>query len=148
MIMTDFVAEAFTNEFGQTIQPGEDVLFAGSSWKRTSIRKGKFKGVRYGDVFRTEYFKDAEGNYIKEEKTAWNGTKYFAHKTETKKSREVVAVVIEKVNRGKAWKWVDRPDGSRDYVVTDEDLFGTSILPLKRVYKLETGLKEMEGKTF
>lgn len=146
--MTDFVAEAFTNEFGQTIQPGDDVLFAGSSWKRTSIRRGKFKGVRYALVFRTEYIKDAEGKYIQEEKTAWNGTKYFVNKSETKQSREVVAVVIEKVNRGKKWKWVDHPDGTKDYVKTDEDMFGTSILPLKRVYKLETGLKEMAGTVF
>lgn len=147
--MTDFVAEAFTNEFGQTIQPGEEVLFAGTSWKQTRIRKGKFKGVRYAIVSRTEYLKDAEGNYIKEErKNAYNGSTYFVNKSETKKSREVVAVVIEKVNRGKAWKWVDRPDGSRNYVMTDEDVFGTSTLPLKRVYKLETGLKEMAGKTF
>jgi hypothetical protein len=29
--MTDFVTEAFTNEFGQVIQPGEDVLFAANS---------------------------------------------------------------------------------------------------------------------
>jgi hypothetical protein len=146
--MTEFVAEAFTNEFGQTIQPGEDVLFAASSWKRTSIRKGKFKGVRYGDVFTTEYIKDAEGNYIKEEKTCWDGTKLIVSKSEIKKSREVVSVVIEKVNRGKVWKWVDLPDGKRDYIKTDEDVFGTSILQLKRVYKLETGLKDMAGVTF
>lgn len=147
--MTDFVAEAFTNEFGQVIQPGEDVLFAANSWKRTSIRKGKFKGVRYADVFRTEYLKDENGKYIKEErKNAYNGSTYFVNKSETKKSREVVAVVIEKVNRGKVWKWVDLPDGKRDYIKTDEDVFGTSILPLKRVYKLETGLKEMAGVTF
>jgi hypothetical protein len=146
--MTEFVEEAFTNEFGQVIQPGENVLFAATSWKQTSIRKGQFKGVRYGDVFKTEYLKDSKGNYIQEEKKNWNGTKYFVNKSETNKYREVVAVVIEKVNRGKVYKWVDLPNGKRDYIKTDEDVFGTSILPLKRVYKLSTSLENMAGMKF
>ena len=99
--MSDFVAEPFINEFGQRIEVGEDVLFAGTSWKQTYIRKGKFKGVRYADVTRTHYLKDENGNYIKEErKNTYNGSTYFVNKTETKRTREVVAVVIDKVNRG------------------------------------------------
>lgn len=146
--MTELVIEPFVNEFGQKIEPGEVVLFAGSSYKSTAIRKGIFKGVRYDDVIRTEYVKDENGEYVKEEKTDWRGSKYFQHKTLTKKTREVVAVVIEKVNRGKKWQWVDTPEGKRDYVKTDEDIFSTSTLPLKRVYKYSTPLSDMAGTYF
>lgn len=147
MYTTDFVAEAFTNEFGQTIQPGEDVLFAGTSWKSTSIGRGTFKGVRYGTVTKTEYFMDENGKYIQEDVTDKWGRTYKVYKHEIKKTREVVSVVVRS-NRGKKWKWVDLPDGKRDYVKTDEDLYGTSTLHLKRVYKLTTGLEEMAGKRF
>jgi hypothetical protein len=147
MSMTEFVEEAFVNEFGQKIEVGEEVLFAGSSWKRTSIGSGTFKGVRYADVRRTEYLRDENGKYIEEEHTDRWGQTYKRHKQETKTTREVVSVVVRS-NRGKKYKWVDGPDGKRDYVKTDEDVYGTSILPLKRVYKLSTGLSEMSGKYF
>ena len=146
--MTELVIEPFVNEFGQKIEPGEEVLFAGSSYKSTTIRKGVFKGVRYDDVIRTEYIKDTNGEYVKEEVAGYRGEKYFRHKTLTKKTREVVAVVIEKVNRGKKWQWIDTPEGKCDYVKTDEDVYGTSILPLKRVYKFATSLEDMTGKYF
>jgi len=147
MSTTEFVEEAFINEFGQKIEVGEEVLFAGSSWKRTSIGRGTFKGVRYGDVIRTEYFKDEHGRYVQQEMTGYNGSKYYANKYETKRTREVVGVVVRS-HRGKKWKWVDLPEGKRDYVKTDEDLYGTSILKLKRVYKLSTGLSDMAGMQF
>jgi hypothetical protein len=148
MTMTEFVEEAFVNEFEQKIEPGEDVIYAGTSWKQTAIRKATFKGVRYANVTRTNYLKDADGNYIKEDYVdGWSGRTLQRHKTETKTSREVVSVVV-RANRGKQYKWVDRPDGKRDYVKTDEDVFGTSILPLKRVYKYSTTLVDMAGKSF
>lgn len=145
--MTEFVEEAFVNEFGQKIEVGEEVIFAGTSQKSTSIGQGTFKGVRYGDVFRTEYFKDADGKYIQQEMTSWNGSKYFAPKHETKKTREVVSVVV-RANRGKKWKYVNLPNGELSYVRSDEDVYGTSILHLKRVYKISTSLSEMVGKRF
>jgi len=145
--MTEFIEEAFVNEFGQKIEPGEPVLYAGSSWKRTSIGSGTFKGVRYADVRRTEYLRDENGKYIEEEHTDRWGQTYKRHKQETKTTREVVSVVVRS-NRGKKYKWVDGPDGKRDYVKTDEDVFGTSILPLKRVYKFATSLENMIGKCF
>lgn len=146
--MTDFVEESFTNESGQVFHPGEDVIFAASTRRSVALRRGVFKGVRYDDVFTTEYLKDADGNFIMKEMEGYNGSKYYTRKTETKKTREVVAVVIEKVNRGKVWKWVDLPDGKKDYVQTDEDIYGKSILPLMRVYKLSTSLEEMAGTIF
>lgn len=145
--MTEFVEEAFVNEFGQKIEVGEEVIFAGSSWKQTKIGKGVFKGVRYGNVTRTEYLKDENGKYIQEDYTDSWGRTYKIHKSETKTTREVVATIV-RANRGKKYQWVDLPEGKRDYVKTDEDVYGTSILKLKRVYKLTTGLKEMAGKRF
>ena len=135
--MSELVIEPWTNDIGQTINPGDEVIFAGTSWKQTYIRKGVFAGVRYDNVTRTNYLKDENGNYIKEERTnVYNGTTYYVNKTERVTSREVVAVRVEKVNRGK--KWVYNNDGK--YVKSEEDIYGVSTLPLKRVYKIDTSL--------
>ena len=144
--MTEFVEEAFVNEFGQKIEVGEEVLYAGTSWKRTSIRKGVFKGVRYGNVTRTEYLKDENGNYIKVDYTDSWGRTYKINKSETKTTREVVSTVI-RGNRGKQYKWVDI-DGKRAYVKSDEDVYGTSILRLNRIYKYSTPLEALSGSSF
>lgn len=147
MSVTEFVEEAFVNEFGQKIEVGEEVLYAGSSYKSTKIGKGTFKGVRYADVVRTEYLKNPDGSYIqKEVKDRW-GNAYKQYETKITKTREVVAVVVRS-NRGKQYKWVDLPDGKRDYVKTDEDVFGTSTLLKKRVYKFSTPLNELTGTYF
>jgi hypothetical protein len=37
--MTEFVEESYVNEFDQKIEPGEEVLYAGSSRKTTSIQQ-------------------------------------------------------------------------------------------------------------
>ena len=37
-----FVAESFTNEFGQVINPGDEVMYAGSSRQSTTLRKAIF----------------------------------------------------------------------------------------------------------
>lgn len=141
--MTEFVAEAFTNEFGQVINPGDEVIFAGTSKKYTSISKGIFAGVRYADVRRTNYLKDENGKYIMEDYTdKWSGHTLQRYKTETTTTREVVAVRVEKVNRGKIYKYIDGK-----YKRTEEDQFGTSTLPLKRVYKIDTSLSALAGKS-
>ena len=46
-----FVAKPFTNTFGQVINPGDPVIYAGSSHKRTTLRKGVFDGV-YEEEYR------------------------------------------------------------------------------------------------
>jgi hypothetical protein len=148
MNTTEFVEEAYVNEFGQTIKPGEEILYAGSTRKSTSIRKAFFKGVRYANVTRHQYLKDENGNYIKEDYLdKWSGRTLQRTKTETKTSREVVSVVV-RANRGKQYKWTTGPDGKKAYVKTDEDVYGTSILPLKRVYKFSTNLSELVGQSF
>lgn len=142
--MSELVIEPFTNEFGQVINPGDEVIFAGTSWKQTHINKGIFAGVRYADVTRTHYLKDENGQYIKEErKIARNGSTYFTNKTESVTTREVVAVRVEKVNRGYKYAYVDGK-----YIKTDEIHYGVSTLPLKRVYKMDTSLAPIVNKSF
>lgn len=40
-----FVVESFVNSIGQTVNPGDDVVYVGSSWSNTSVNTGKFAGV-------------------------------------------------------------------------------------------------------
>jgi len=148
MTTTEFVEEAYVNEFGQKIEPGEEILYAGSSQKSTSIRKAFFKGVKYANVTRYHYIKDENGDYVKEDYfDRWSGKTLQRNKTEKKTTREVVSVVVRS-NRGKQYKWQTGPDGKKAYVKTDEDVYGTSILPMKRVYKFSTNLSVLEGRSF
>lgn len=43
-----FSVESFTNEFSQVINPGDEVVYAGTSWQSTSLRKAIFEGVYWG----------------------------------------------------------------------------------------------------
>lgn len=149
--MSELVVEPWTNEFGQVIHPGDEVIFAGTSWKRTSIHKGVFAGVRYDNRTRTHYLKDENGDYIKEDVLGWDGTPvgYKRNKYETVTTREVIAIRIEKVNRGHKWGYVDNPEtGDREYKKSDEIHYGVSTLPLMRVYKVDTSLNDLVGKSF
>lgn len=142
--MTELVVEPFTNEFGQVINPGDEVIFAGTSWKKTHVRKGIFGGVRYANVTRSFYIKDENGNYVKEDYIdRWSGKTYQRNKVETKTSREVVAVRVEKVSRGHKYAYVDGK-----HTKTDEIQYGVSTLPLKRVYKMDTSMASMVNKSF
>jgi hypothetical protein len=139
--MTEFVSEPWTNDLGQTINPGDEVIFAGTSWKQTTIRKGIFGGVRYGNVTRSFYVKDENGDFIKEDYTErWSGKTYQRNKMESKTTREVVAVRVEKVNRGFKYKSYYDENGKYRHEKTDEIDYGVSTLPLKRVYKIDTTL--------
>jgi hypothetical protein len=40
-----FKAIPFVNEFKQTVDPGDEVMYAGTSWHYTSFRKAKYEGV-------------------------------------------------------------------------------------------------------
>lgn len=138
--MSEFVVEPWTNDIGQTINPGDEVIFAGTSWKQTRIRKGIFGGVRYANVTRSFYVKDENGNYIKEDYVDRWGKTYQRNKVENKTAREVVAVRVEKVNCG--FKYESGYDENGKYFnrQTDEVQYGMSTLPLKRVYKIDTSM--------
>jgi len=139
--MAELVVEPWTNEFGQVINPGEEVIFAGTSWKQTSIRKGVFGGVHYGLVYKSREVKDADGNVVRHS----NG--YPKHESYTE--RDVVSVRVEKVNRGHVWGYVNNPEtGKKEYKLSDEIHYGVSTLPLKRVYKLNTSMVDLAGMSF
>ena len=147
--MTELVVEPWTNEFGQVINPGDEVIFAGTSWKRTTMRKGVFGGVRYDNRTRTHYLKDENGDPIKEETIGYNGKPYLRNKSKNVTTREVVAVRIEKVNRGHKWGYVNDPlTGKREYKKSEEVIYGVSTLPLMRVYKIDTSLNDLTGHSF
>ena len=142
--MSELVVEPWTNEFGQVINPGDEVIFAGTSWKQTSISKGIFGGVRYADVSRYRVVKDADGNVVMEERYGRQHPKQERYTT-----REVVAVRVDKVNRGHKYAYVTNPDtGKQVYTKTDEIVYGVSTLPLKRVYKMDTSMSALAGKSF
>jgi hypothetical protein len=138
--MAELVVEPWTNEFGQVIHPGEEVIFAGTSWKSTTIRKGVFGGVHYGLVYKSREVKDADGNVVK------NVNGY--PKRESYTERDIVSVRVEKVNRGFKYDSGHDENGKYFYKKTDEIHYGVSTLPLKRVYKLNTGLFDLAGKSF
>lgn len=53
--MSDFAVEAYTNEFGQLLNPGDDVIYVGKKWGESRVCKGRFAGVYY----KTWWNKDA-----------------------------------------------------------------------------------------
>lgn len=40
-----FEAQSFTNEFGQVIHPGDQVVYAGTAYQSTNITRAVFEGV-------------------------------------------------------------------------------------------------------
>ena len=123
--MADLVAEAFTNEFGQTIQPGDEVVYVGTGYGHsTRVNRGKFAGV-YCATGRT-YLRDEKGAYLRDEK----GNAKFEMK------QYVKAVRVDGVP-------------SKKYDYKTRQYSGTlrcAILPLKRVYKIDMPLSAMSGK--
>lgn len=45
--MSRYVVESFTNEFGQVINPGDDIIYISSSAKIITVKEGTFSGVFY-----------------------------------------------------------------------------------------------------
>lgn len=43
--VNSFHVEAFTNRYDQEVKPGDKVVFAATSWKRTRLEPGIFDGV-------------------------------------------------------------------------------------------------------
>ena len=142
--MSELVVEPFTNEFGQVINPGDEVLFISTSYKQTNIRKGVFAGVWYNDVRLSREVKDANGNTVME----INSYGYERKKRETYTERRPVAVRVDKVNRGRVWEGVVNPEtGKKEYKKSDEVKYGVSTLTQKRIYKFDTPMLALSGQT-
>lgn len=128
--MSELVAEAFTNEFGQVINPGDEVVYVGSGYNHSvSVRQGKFGGVYYDT--RRVYLYDEKGAYKRDERGS----------VMSEMKRVVSAVRIDGV---KSSRWVyDYKTKSGEW----KDATRCAILPLKRVYKIDTSLSALSGKS-
>ncbi len=123
--MTDLVAEAFTNEFGQTIQPGDEVVYVGTGYGHSvRVRTGKFAGVYYHT--QSVALRDENGQYIRDDRG----------NLKRESTRVVKAVRVD----GIASKKYDYK--ARQY----SDTTRCAILPLKRVYKIDTTMQAFSGK--
>ncbi len=125
--MTELVAEAFTNEFGQIIQPGDEVVYVGTGYGHSvRVNKGKFAGVYYSTGL--VYTKDDKGQYVRDEK---GSVKY-------EMKQFVKAVRVDGI-----------PSRKYDYKTRQySDTVRCAILPLKRVYKVDIAMKDFSGKYF
>jgi hypothetical protein len=127
--MADMVAEAFTNEFGQTIQPGDEVVYVGTGYGHsTRVNRGKFAGVYY--YTQNVALRDEKNQYLRDEKG----------NVKTESRTVVKAVRVDGVPR-KTWEY-DYNTKKGGYI----DRLGCAILPLKRVYKIDMPLSAMSGK--
>ena len=120
--MSELRIEMFVNEFGQEILPGEEVVYAGTAWKNTTFRKGKFGGVYYNSVNRPVRKEDGKWGY----ETAVIPT----------------AVKVYDVP-ARLYKW-DNVKRQGHY----EDGFRTACLPLKRVFKLDMTMSQFATKEY
>ena len=132
--MTDLKVEPFVNMFGQTINPGEDIMYAGTSYKSTTFRKGKFAGAYYENVSRSVPMRDSLGNFIKDER----GYIKYDRVTEYKP----VAVRVEQVQDT---KWVYNHETKKGEYIPN---LRVAILPLMRVFRLDSKLSDLENSSF
>lgn len=129
--MSDFKVEAYKNEFGQVINPGDDVIYAGTSYKSTTLRAGKFAGVYYDNVRKSIPRVDENGKQVKNERG------YAVWDTVSEYTPVAVKVtdVIDKYFDYTKKKYVE---GKRPK---------PAILPYMRVYRLDTPLTQLAGKS-
>lgn len=113
--ISTFHTVPFSNEFGQTISPGEKIVFAATAWKNTRIKQGTFDGVN----------KDSKDK-ITSVRVSYPMNKYVPNgKTET---------VTYKAIDYRTHNFVEK---SYERALYDAVLgIGYSTLPLKRVFKL------------
>lgn len=127
--MAELLQESFTNEFGQVINVGDEVIYASTCTGSTSIRKGTFGGIYMGKV--RKYRLNEAGGYVTE-----NG-RYVMDYVDS-----IVAVRVNDVP-SKRFKY-----DSTTRKGTWESIVRTATLPLKRVYKIDSSLSLLEGKSF
>lgn len=128
----EFRAVPFTNEFGQVIEPGETVVYAGLSYKTTYFRKGKFAGVYYGEVKKYHQRRDENGDIVKDARgyAIWD----------TSKAIEPVGTkIVEVVD--KVW---NRETKEYETAVRSRP----AILQYNRIFKLATEVDQMAGSKF
>lgn len=128
MSKAEFCVEPFVNELGQTINPGDQVIYVGTSWGSTRVGRGVYEGVYYRTRDRYFYNRETKKTEVARGKRAIDAVRVggIPHK------RAVW-------NNGAGYK--SGQENKLEYV----DAFRKAILPLKRVYKVETTLAEANG---
>ena len=104
-----FEAESYTNHLGQTLNPGDTVIYVGTSYKNTSVKIGVFSGV-----------------YKKPDRKYNSGTRKY----------EDVGLVVSalKITNIKDTRWKYDRDTKQG---EDVEITRTACLPLKRAYKVD-----------
>ena len=121
--------EPFTNNIGQSINVGDDVIFMATCRKTTYMKTGKFGGILMAKVGKIRT--DDEGKHVIE-----NG-RYVKDYID-----DVVSVRVDSVS---SKKFVyDYKTAKGKYI----DVIRSVVLPLKRVYKTDTSLNEIINMRF
>lgn len=141
--MSELRIEPFTNEFGQVINPGDEVVYVATGYShQVSVNRGRYQGKWYAKVTRTREVLDADGKVVMEERY---GRQY--PKREYYTEMAPVAVRLDNVPKGYRWKsWYDE-NGKYRCEKTDEMRYGTTTLPRKRIYKIDTSIVNFAGNT-
>jgi len=143
--MSELRIEPFTNEFGQTINPGDEVVYVATGYShQVNVNRGRYQGLWYNNVTRTRKVKDTDGNVVMEERY---GRQY--PKREYYTEMAPTAVRLDNVPRGYKYTEVWNEEKQRKvWTKTDEMRYGTTTLPRKRVYKIDTSMLNFAGNTF
>ena len=126
--VNDFVAESFTNSLGQTLEPGDDVVFVTSGYT-VSIGSGKFEGV-----YRSPTSKNIVGSRIGSVPVDYL-ERIFCEDGEH----------AEEVFKGwdeKTWRYIYEKSGRR-YNLVPRVKYRKSVLQRNRVFKIETPLAKV-----
>jgi hypothetical protein len=142
--MSELRIEPFKNEFDQTINPGDEVVYVATGYShQVSVNRGRYQGLWYSKVTRTREVKDADGNVVMEERY---GRQY--PKREYYTEMAPMAVRLDNVPKGHKYTEVWNEEKQRKvWTKTDEMRYGTTTLPRKRVYKIDTSMLDFAGNT-
>lgn len=119
--INEFVAEPYTTELGDTINPGDRVAYITHSHSVT-MGKGWFDGV----------FKDAKGNVMFTRVRGVNNTKYVP--TDTTKTYSYTKTVYDRETR--TFKQVEETREYPEYKEVSCEPHGTALLQRHRIVKL------------
>ena len=142
--MSELRIEPFKNEFGQTINPGDEVVYVATGYShQVSVNRGRYQGLWYSKVMRTREVKDADGKVVMEERY---GRQY--PKKEYYTEMAPTAVRLDNVPKGYKYAELWNKEKQRKvWTKTDEMRYGTTTLPRKRVYKIDTSMLNFAGNT-
>lgn len=123
MSKAKFVEKSIENQFGQTINPGDEVVYLGSSWGGTSVRTGIFAGV-----------------YMKDTESSWDYAQGRYGKLIEKPVEPYISGYKIKGIKDKCYRW-NKNTKTGSY----EDVVRTATLHYNRIYRLDTPLSAIKS---